>query len=336
MPRLHGAAFHIRPFEEANCEAVLTAADLRKQRSIVPQADAEQPAIGVFLHAVLVHAVNGALVLWLSTLTNQPEKFSDGITDRANCRDPFLHILGAPGERLPQPVAVNGKVEFAGTTRDRTAVLDRVEKVTVLERLQERGSHAAQFVATLGEVVHQHVEAFIVNPRLALKALQNVELMVQFLVNVAADVAAGQDCQHVEEAGDSRACRPVSFLLAIVEHLLVEKLQPQERAHTLRERLLIVSDGHGFVSRDMVGGLGHPDILRHAAMRWQIRRTSVCEWIGIGKLCGGLKCPAIWISVNTIYAFESVQVAWRCISTDSRRSLDCCFGRSGLRVLARA
>ena len=61
---LHRAAVDCRPLEEAHGKAVLAAADFGIERAVIDQVDAQQAAMLILLHVVLVHAVNGELVYW--------------------------------------------------------------------------------------------------------------------------------------------------------------------------------------------------------------------------------------------------------------------------------
>ncbi len=78
-------------------------------------------------------------------------------------------------------------------------MLERVEKLGVLERLQEFGADRVHAVAAVGEVVNQGIEPLLVHGRLALEALQRFDLSIELLEDVAAHVTAHEDCDDVEE-----------------------------------------------------------------------------------------------------------------------------------------
>ena len=67
---------------------MLAAADLRVQRAVFNQIDPEQPAMGISLHAVLVHAVNSDFVRRLATFAYQPQHLGDGVAEWPNRADP--------------------------------------------------------------------------------------------------------------------------------------------------------------------------------------------------------------------------------------------------------
>ena len=76
---LHCTTFNRRPFQKTHRETMLTAADLGKQRRTLGKAHAQQAAIAVFLHVVLVHAVGCLFFLGLRTLAYQPKHLTDGV-----------------------------------------------------------------------------------------------------------------------------------------------------------------------------------------------------------------------------------------------------------------
>ena len=132
MAGLHGPTVNRRPLQESNREAVLAAADLREQRAVSRQNDAQQSAVHVFLHAVLVHAIDGCLVCRLRALPDEPQNLDDSVAERPDRVDPARKILLAPLIRLPQPVVVFGQVEFTGAPGDRIAVLYGIQELAVL------------------------------------------------------------------------------------------------------------------------------------------------------------------------------------------------------------
>ncbi len=92
-------------------------------------------------------------------------------------------------------MAVLGKIEFAGTARNRAAVLDRIQELAFLDRLQEPGADVTDFLAACDQIANQCGETGIIDTRLALEALQGVELMVKLLQNLAADIASRENRQ---------------------------------------------------------------------------------------------------------------------------------------------
>ena len=56
---LKGPAVNGRPLQESHCDTMLAAADLGIQRAVFVQIHPEEAAVGVFLHVVLIHAVDG-------------------------------------------------------------------------------------------------------------------------------------------------------------------------------------------------------------------------------------------------------------------------------------
>ena len=100
--------------------------------------------------------------------------------------------------------------------------------------LQERRPDAAELGTTRRQVVNQRIETTAVDTRLALESLQDAELVIQLLLEVTADITTRQYSQDFKKRRDACPCRPVSFPLAVVKHLLVQEFEAQERTHTLR------------------------------------------------------------------------------------------------------
>jgi hypothetical protein len=98
--------------------------------------------------------------------------------------------LLTPLEGLPQPMIVFREIEFTGAARNRATVLDRAQELAVFERLQVGGTDVAEFIAARCQVVDQAVKATAIDARFTPKPLQSIELLVEFLVYVAADIPA--------------------------------------------------------------------------------------------------------------------------------------------------
>ena len=172
-------------------------------------------------------------------------------------------ILPSATDWLSQPVAVLGKIKLAGTAGYGAAVLNGIKELAVFNRLKEPGADPADLIAAGEQVAHERVQPPPVHARLCLKALQDAELLVQLLQNLAADIAARQNRQDFQKRGNRSPRGPISLFVAVVEHLLVEKLESQKRAHTLRQRLLVVGRASGRLSGYFFCGLCHPAILRY-------------------------------------------------------------------------
>ena len=63
-------------------------------------------------------------------------------------------------------------------------------------------------------------------------------MALDLLQRLGAHVAARRDREDVDQAGDRRAAAPLRGLLVVVQRLVVEVVEAQERAHPLVERLL--------------------------------------------------------------------------------------------------
>ncbi len=165
-----------------------------------------------------------------------------------------------PRMRLPQPMTVFGQVELAGASRYRAAIFDRVQEITVLQRLQKLRADIVDLGTTLQQVADQRVEPAAIDARLALISLQHAELMIEFLVDLAADIAARQDGHDLEKTRNRGPGCPVALELAVVKHLLVEELEAQESPHAFRDGLLVI--GSIDLLCDVGCGFRHGGILR--------------------------------------------------------------------------
>ena len=96
-------------------------------------------------------------------------------------------------------------------------------------------------------------------------------MALELLDDVGPHVAAAQDRQDLEQAGDGRARAELGRLVDVEQRLLVEKLDPQERAHPLRQRLLERDQAVLGCERRKLGGRVHAAILRDRA---RARQTS--------------------------------------------------------------
>jgi len=240
-PGLHSAAGNCRPLEKSYCEAVLTAADFRIELAVVGETYPQKAATRIFLHAVLVHAVDGDFVDRLGTFPDQPEQFDNCIADRANNAKPIQDVLLPPGEGLAQPVAVFRQVEFAGAARYSATMFDRAQELTVFQGLQEVCTGFVEFTPASGQARDHGFQPSRIDLGLTLEALQYLDLTIQLLMYVTADVAARQNGHDLKQARGSRPCGPIRLQLAVVEHLLIEEFDPHEGSHALINRLLIFS-----------------------------------------------------------------------------------------------
>ena len=90
--------------------------------------------------------------------------------------------------------------------------------------------------AALHEVADEALETLAVDAGLALVALQHVDVVVQLFLDFAADVAAQQDCEYLEQRADRGARRPARVGLGVVQHLPVQEFKAQEGAHAFAQR----------------------------------------------------------------------------------------------------
>ena len=120
---------------------------------------------------------------------------------------------------LSQPVVEFRKIELAGAARNRAAVLDRAEEFVVFQRLQVLGTGSIDVRTYRQQVAHDGVEPACIDLRLALVALQAVDLVIEFLVHVTAYVTATEYGDDLEQAAGGSPGRPVSFGFDVIEHL---------------------------------------------------------------------------------------------------------------------
>ena len=89
--------------------------------------------------------------------------------------------------------------------------------------------------------------------------------MIELLVHIRPNVPARKNGQHFEQGRYSRARGPVRFLFNVIQHLLVQELEPQESAHALGQWLFVMHDVRRRLRIDFIGRFGHAGILRHTA-----------------------------------------------------------------------
>jgi hypothetical protein len=140
-------------------------------------------------------------------------------------------------------------------------MFDGPQELAVFQGLQKLGAYVGDFAAAPEQVPDQVVQTPGVHPGLALKALQGIDLVVEFLVYLAAQVAAGQYRQDIEQRRNCGSCGPAGFVLAVVQHLLIQELESQERTHALAERKLVKSGPGRCLGRDFSRGFRHRRIL---------------------------------------------------------------------------
>ena len=142
-------------------------------------------------------------------------------------------------------------------------MLDRTQELAILERLQELRSDSVDLVAACDQVAQDRPEPTGIHFRLALVFLQDADLLVQFLVNFAPDVAAGQDRHDVQQRSDRPPRRPDGIVLVVVQELLVQEFETHECPHALVERLLVFRVPAARRIRGDCGSCrGHSGILR--------------------------------------------------------------------------
>ena len=118
-------------------------------------------------------------------------------------------------EWLAQPVVVLGKIKLAGTAGNGAAVLDCVQELAVLDRLQESGTDVPDLIAAGHKIVHQRVETASVDAGLAFESLESAELMIEFLENLATDVAPGENRQYLEQRRNRGPRGPIGVFVNV-------------------------------------------------------------------------------------------------------------------------
>ena len=110
MAGLYGPSLDRRPLQETHREAVLAAAYLGIKLAVAAEHHAQQPAWGVFSHAVLIHPVDGGPVDRLGAFTNQPQdldKWTACIRPVCDAVSELLWLIRESGEPRDK-LAING------------------------------------------------------------------------------------------------------------------------------------------------------------------------------------------------------------------------------------
>ena len=126
---------------------------------------------------------------------------------------------------------------------------------------------AGDLLATDDEILNQHLQTARIYVRLALEALQCCDLVIEFLVNLRADIAAREYRENFEQCGKGRAGGKIGLDLAVVEDLLVKKLESQESTHAFVERLLVERRACRCLRGNFSCGFRHRRILRQSTSR---------------------------------------------------------------------
>ena len=145
-------------------------------------------------------------------------------------------------------------------------MLDRVQELALLERIQELGADRRHLATAVNEVANQVVQAPRIDPRLALESLQLADLVIELLLYFAAYVAAGQNGEDLEQGRNRGTRRPGGVVLAVVEHLLVKELEPQKSTHTLAEGEFVEGLRSSSLGSDVSCGFRHRRILKDALL----------------------------------------------------------------------
>jgi hypothetical protein len=77
------------------------------------------------------------------------------------------------------------------------------------------------------------------SPRLSTRLRMSVSrrlVVIQLFLDFAANVAAQQDCEYLDQCADRGACCPARIGLGVVQHLPVQELEAQESAHPFAQR----------------------------------------------------------------------------------------------------
>lgn len=95
-------------------------------------------------------------------------------------------------------MTVLGKVEFAGSPRNRAAMFDRVQEFTVFDALQKTSADTRYFLSAGIQTVHQIVQSPAINAAMALESLQRGDLIIQLAENLTSDVTSRQNREYLE------------------------------------------------------------------------------------------------------------------------------------------
>jgi hypothetical protein len=142
-------------------------------------------------------------------------------------------------------------------------MLDGREEFGVLEAGEIVRAARHEIGAQPQQVGHHGAQACAIDTGLALENVELREVPLELLLHVGAYVTPCRDGEDVEQAAHRRAAAPLALHLVVVQRLVVEEIEAQERAHPLVERLLEDERG-GFHHRHCLnlGFLGHRGILR--------------------------------------------------------------------------
>lgn len=147
-------------------------------------------------------------------------------------------------------------------------MLDRSQELAIFQRLQEVGAGLIQFIPAFEQVPHQRIQAPGIHGWLAHEAPEVPDLVIEFLVHFAAYIASGKNGHDFQKTGYGSSGRPVGIALAVVQQLLVQELESQERSHTLIQGLLVLGESASDVwRRDLGDRFSHGGILRQAAIQ---------------------------------------------------------------------
>src|SRR6185312_6258896 len=124
--------------------------------------------------------------------------------------EPLVEGLDPDLVRLRQPVEVIRQIELAGASRNAAAVLDGIEEIRVLERLQVCDARVQQLRAQAGEVRDQGLQTVRVDARLRLELRKLGELPLELLERLRTHVAARGDRQDIDQARHGGARAPLA------------------------------------------------------------------------------------------------------------------------------
>ncbi len=227
------------PFQKADAAAMWAAADFRKQIHACRQRDSQQLTRSLSLQCQLKDSGHGDLSTSAGGSTSQPQQLHNRIAQGPNRRTPFGDSCCAHLEGLIEPVAIVGQIEFAGTAGNAAAMLDRVEKLRVAQALQEQRTGTVELGAQACKIGEHGVQPTAINPGSRFELVHRGHLAFQILKHVAAHVATRGYRQNFKDRSHRCPSRPEVRAFLVVQQLLIEKFQPQERAHPLCEGLFV-------------------------------------------------------------------------------------------------
>src|SRR5688572_3833206 len=115
---------------------------------------------------------------------------------------------------------------------------DRGQELGVLEAAEIVRAAGHEVCAQAQQVRHDGAQARRIHAGLALEHVELREVPLELLLHVGAYVAARGDGQDVEQAAHGGAAAPLALHFVVVQRLVIEKIEAQEGAHALIERLL--------------------------------------------------------------------------------------------------